>query len=313
MTSNAKPATTASTHEHGHLCRNCGADLTGEYCSACGQPAHLHNTVGGFFHDLLHGVLHFEGKLGNTMPLLFWKPGELTRRYIDGERRKFFSPLGLFLFAVFLTFIVYTLMGAGGILEVRLPSENQPIVSINAQEAPTTHTPAPGSTAQPATNASAPAAEHSAVASTSNSGIGFLDSMINKINADPHLAFYKLQSNGYKYAWALILLSAPFMWLLFPFSRKYGMFDHLVFVTYSLSFMLILMVTLRILSALYIPSAVLLTALIIIVPVHIFRQLRGAYEGSVAMMLLRTLALLAIGVFLLVVFVIALMALGALG
>ena len=37
-------------------------------------------------HDLLHGVLHFEGKIWRTLPLLAWRPGELTRRYIDGER-----------------------------------------------------------------------------------------------------------------------------------------------------------------------------------------------------------------------------------
>ena len=34
----------------------------------------------------LHGVLHFEGKIWHTLPLLAWRPGELTRRYIDGQR-----------------------------------------------------------------------------------------------------------------------------------------------------------------------------------------------------------------------------------
>lgn len=309
MTSNAEPAVTTPAEDHSHDCRNCGAALTGDYCSACGQQAHLHNTVGGFFHDILHGVLHFEGKLGNTIPLLFWKPGQLTRRYIDGERRKFFSPLGLFLFAVFLTFITYNLMGAGGILQIRLPEENQPIISFNESQAP----PAPGVPARPTPDALAQATGHTPPATPPSSGIAFLDSMIAKINADQHLALYKLQSNGYKYAWVMILLSAPFMWLLFPFSRKYGMFDHLVFITYSLSFMLILLVVLRLLSAIHVPSEILLGALTLIVPVHIYRQLRGAYEGSVPMMLLRTLALLVIAVLLLIVFVVGLMALGALG
>ena len=39
--------------------------------------------------------------------MLFWRPGDLTRRYIHGERAKFVSPLALFLFAVFLTFAVF--------------------------------------------------------------------------------------------------------------------------------------------------------------------------------------------------------------
>ena len=38
--------------------------------------------------------------------MLVRRPGELTRRYIEGERAKFISPLALFLFSVFLLFAV---------------------------------------------------------------------------------------------------------------------------------------------------------------------------------------------------------------
>ena len=65
----------------------------------------------GFFHDLLHGVFHFEGKIWRTLPLLAWRPGELTRRYIDGQRARFVSPIALFLFSVFLMFAVLSLTG----------------------------------------------------------------------------------------------------------------------------------------------------------------------------------------------------------
>ena len=36
--------------------------------------------------------------------MLVFHPGELTRRYIHGERARFVSPLALFLFSVFLMF-----------------------------------------------------------------------------------------------------------------------------------------------------------------------------------------------------------------
>ena len=62
----------------------------------------------------LHGVLHFEGKIWRTLPLLAWRPGELTRRYIDGERARFVSPIALFLFSVFLMFAVFELDRALG-------------------------------------------------------------------------------------------------------------------------------------------------------------------------------------------------------
>ena len=57
-----------------------------------------------FGHDLVHGVLHLDGKIWRTLPLLAWRPGELTRRYVDGERAKFVSPMAMFLFSVFLMF-----------------------------------------------------------------------------------------------------------------------------------------------------------------------------------------------------------------
>ena len=97
------------THEH--ACLNCGTALTGSYCHACGQHAHVHRTLSAFGHDLLHGVFHFEGKVWTTIPALFLRPGGLTRRYIAGERARFVSPLALFLFAVFLMFAVFETIG----------------------------------------------------------------------------------------------------------------------------------------------------------------------------------------------------------
>src|ERR1043165_7226673 len=89
-------------------CLNCGAQLDGAYCSACGQRAHLHRSLVHLGHDILHGVFHFEGKMWHTIPELFFHPGRLTRRYIDGERAKFVSPMALYLFTVFLMFAVFS-------------------------------------------------------------------------------------------------------------------------------------------------------------------------------------------------------------
>src|SRR5262245_452054 len=87
-------------HGHGEglhgLCLNCGTALVGEYCHACGQPGHIHRSLSAIWHDLAHGAFHFEGKVWRTIPMLVTRPGQLTRRYIDGERARFVSPLALF-------------------------------------------------------------------------------------------------------------------------------------------------------------------------------------------------------------------------
>ncbi|WP_421989769.1 DUF3667 domain-containing protein [Qipengyuania sp.] len=92
-------------------CLNCSTPLVGEHCHACGQKAHLHRTLSAFMHDVAHGAVHFDSKTWRTLPMLAFKPGELTRRYIDGERTRFVSPMALFLFSIFLMFAIFQFAG----------------------------------------------------------------------------------------------------------------------------------------------------------------------------------------------------------
>src|SRR5687768_4162027 len=106
-----EPAAGEGKGEGEGACLNCGTDLVGPYCHRCGQAGHVHRTLTAFWHDLAHSVVHFDGKLWRTLPLLAWRPGELTRRYVAGERARFVSPMALFLFSVFLMFAVFSSIG----------------------------------------------------------------------------------------------------------------------------------------------------------------------------------------------------------
>jgi hypothetical protein len=88
----------------GGTCLNCGAVRVGGFCHECGQGGHVHRTLMSLGHDIAHGVFHFEGRIWRTLPMLALHPGQLTRRYVHGERAKFVSPMALFLFVVFLLF-----------------------------------------------------------------------------------------------------------------------------------------------------------------------------------------------------------------
>lgn len=92
-------------------CPNCGSPGESAFCSECGQKRHVHRTLSAIFHDLIHGVLHLDGKFWLTLPLLVVRPGQLTRRYIEGERAKFVSPMAMFLFSVFAMFAVFQMVG----------------------------------------------------------------------------------------------------------------------------------------------------------------------------------------------------------
>jgi hypothetical protein len=97
---------------------------------------------------------------------------------------------------------------------------------------------------------------------------------------NPQLLFYKMQSNAYKYSWALIPISVPFVWLLFFWRRRFKMFDHAVFVTYSLTFMMLLGLICGILISFGPTEPIGGLLLTFYPPIHMYRQLHQAYETS---------------------------------
>jgi hypothetical protein len=115
----------ADTDTH-HNCLNCGTALSASYCGSCGQPAHLHRSLWHLSEEFLHGVLHFDAKGVRTAPLLIFRPGLLTRRYIDGQRTRYVSPMALFLFCIFLVYLVFSLAAEGDArtVNVRVKAED---------------------------------------------------------------------------------------------------------------------------------------------------------------------------------------------
>jgi hypothetical protein len=293
-------------------CLNCGTALVGDYCHACGQRGHVHRSLHAFGHDLLHGVFHFEGKIWRTLPLLAWRPGELTRRYIEGQRACFVSPIALFLFCVFLMFAVLSLTGmlstaSGDNIRQGIANSAQEqralVGRLEAQRAaaaarglPTVELDRQLRSARDDLQVTeafrdrgmieiSPAEEKATIAP-------WLKGPFEKVAKNPDLLFYKLKTNAYKFSWMLIPLSVPFMWLLFPFNRRYRMYDHTVFVTYSLCFMTLLAIAGA--GMLRAGLSNLAGLLWLVVPVHWYRQLKGAYQLSRLGALWRTAALVVI-------------------
>jgi ABC-type multidrug transport system fused ATPase/permease subunit len=332
----AEPAAgEADGHSHESACLNCGTALTGEYCHACGQKAHVHRTLGAFGHDLLHGVLHFEGKIWRTLPMLAWRPGELTRRYIAGERARFVSPLALFLFSVFLMFAVFSFSGnslvgsgSGTNLDPQeqrdLRQAEQAIAQLEARRRELAA--ARQSTAQVDErlrryrNAVGMLrlanGERSSDPVVVNTGWRRLDEGIKKASQNSDLLFYKLQTNAYKFSWALIPISLPFLWLLFLHRRRYrehGAYDHVVFITYSIAFMNLLIIVLSLGAMMGLGAAFFVLTLGIVPPIHMFRQLRGAYQLRWYSALWRTVLLVFFALLASTIFLLLLLALGVLG
>jgi len=85
-------------------CKNCSQQLTGRFCSNCGEKIYTDHDkrIGHFFEEGLHFITHFDGKFFTTLKTIITKPGQLSLDYCNGIRKKYFKPLSFFLVVVVL-------------------------------------------------------------------------------------------------------------------------------------------------------------------------------------------------------------------
>lgn len=352
-------------HGEGHIghpeqCLNCRTPLTGPYCHVCGQRGHVHRTIAAFFHELGHGLLHFDGKVWRTLPMLCFRPGELTRRYVLGERAKFVSPLALFLFSTFLMFASFgigvhgvptgkNIAGKNGhkaVSGISFTTEDRRVVKLDETGAEIARLKTKLKTLE-ASRADA-LARHQPVEdldvdidelrdnikalsmgkSINDEGVaGFLkkyqkaevisntgwkrfDEAVKHAIENPEVLILKIETNAHKFTWLLIPLSAPFVMLLFLWRRKFKLYDHVVFVTYSLAFMTILITFIVLLPQIGSPAWITPVLVLMVPPIHIYKQLKGAYSLGRFSALWRTSALLAYSWIALIAFLLVLLVLG---
>ncbi len=89
-------------------CENCDAVLAGEYCSQCGQRHRAH-PVHHFWHfvsEATEDLTHADSRLWQTMIALLFRPGFLTREFLDGRRVRYLPPVRLYLVVSVIYFIV---------------------------------------------------------------------------------------------------------------------------------------------------------------------------------------------------------------
>lgn len=347
---------TGHAGDAGGNCTDCGLPVDGNFCSNCGQPTHVHRSLLHLVEEVLHGVVHFDGRIWRTLPLLAMNPGRLTREWIQGRRTRYVSPLAIFLFSVFLMFFAFSFLGTGSpemtttmtaaeraeatedlaearaaLAEARTelaarPDSNALAVSVRATE--TTVARLERRLGVPVTVGDAKRGDGLAPGSwqaevrdaveagniTVNLGNEGLNTKVKKKLLNPDLAIYKIQQTLYKFSFLLIPLSIPFVALLFLWKRGFTLYDHGVFVIYSLTAVSILVLLTVVLGRIWSGFGVLGAFLFAFgLPVHMFAQLKGTYGLSIFSALWRTIALMIFCVLASTVFMVAIIMLGLTG
>lgn len=290
-----------------NVCADCGTETIGRFCHNCGNASHVHRTLLHLFEELLHGVMHFDSRAWRTLPRLVFRPGQLTRDWCRGKRTRYVSPLAMFLFTVFVMFM--------GLSYAPEPPESE-VAKQAVATADLARRNTELAEARRALREASPAARAAALGAVEiaqknqerargrvgkdnampldeirkeleaegrgqlgvSTGSKKLDAKIQQKLENPELAIYKLQQTFYKFSFLLVPISIPFVALLFLWKRGFTLYDHGVFVLYSLTFMSLLIMVVAIMGrvggAL---GALTFAAAVFIVPVHMFYQLQGAY------------------------------------
>ncbi|MFJ6024916.1 DUF3667 domain-containing protein [Brevundimonas sp. NPDC092305] len=305
-----RPTGKAGEH-HATTCSDCGAEVSGNFCANCGQPTHVHRSLLHLGEEVLHGVMHFDARIWRTLPLLAFNPGRLTREWIHGKRTRYVSPLAMFLFTVFITFFALSFVhlpetphvnpvsqvaGEEGAAEFKAGREQ---IAAARAEAVTASDKAALDVADNVLAGVSGQAAKSSAARADGLEPGSWQANTRDIASEvytnpttwpgakkwakklmnPDLAVYKVQQTFYKFAFLLVPLSIPFMALLFLWRRRSTLYDHGVFVLYSLTF--VVLVSLISIGLGFIHPALgglAWLAVIFGIPVHQFAQLKGGYE-----------------------------------
>jgi len=103
-------------------CPNCGQPSMGAYCSQCGEKRRDHadwkfSSIAG---EAFSEITNFEhSKLWQTLRLLLLEPGQLTREYWSGRRKRYLGPVKLYLIFFALSLVLYSIHGPTAVYDVR--------------------------------------------------------------------------------------------------------------------------------------------------------------------------------------------------
>ncbi len=97
-------------------CMNCGTELKGPFCHYCGQPdKNLMRFFPALLREMLEDFMDFDSRFARTIKPLLFKPGKLTRDYLDGRRFRYVPPLRLYIFSSIAMFFLLAVLAPGSI------------------------------------------------------------------------------------------------------------------------------------------------------------------------------------------------------
>ena len=236
----------APAAQTGACCLNCATPLAGPFCHRCGQEAGpTHRSLLHIAAEFAEALTHGDGRLRRTLRLLAFRPGRLTRDYLDGRRAADIPPIRVFFWSVFLLFLVGSLAGVvhlGNLDGTHASAAKIETIRIGHH----------------------PRLEH------------WLRFHLGHAANDP-AAVVREMGDWAERATLLMLPVAALTSKLLYLERRPGiaLFDHVIFAMHSLAFAMLLLAMVIVADGWWSDASLLL----LLTPVHMFRHLREAFGG----------------------------------
>lgn len=128
-----KLTTSFKQNRKGLECPNCGYPLRGDenFCPNCSQVNDERRlNIKDYFSGFFANFFSFDSKLYKTLKPLLFKPGLVSREYIEGKRKKYTNPFQLYLH---ITIVFFLLNGLLSIVDnlLRNTEESQEFITVN--------------------------------------------------------------------------------------------------------------------------------------------------------------------------------------
>ena len=97
-------------------CLNCGTELKGPFCYFCGQPdRNFMRFFPALLRDLMEDLLDLDSRFIRTLKPLLFKPGKLTRDYMQGRRFRYAPPMRVYIFSSILFFLLAAVLSSNSV------------------------------------------------------------------------------------------------------------------------------------------------------------------------------------------------------
>ena len=249
-------------------CLNCGAPVSQRYCGQCGQ---LQDTFKRPLVSLIRegasDLFSIDSRSARTIPPLLFRPGRITRNYIDGKRTCYVPPFRLYLLTSLLFFFcLFAFSGLGASVEemaadweIRAGEQTETVVDEAIEQAPA----APNATGGNSVRISGEQIEATVV----------------QLLQEPKRLVMLIQAWTPRVVILLVPLTVIGLALVYPFKKNIFLYDHIIVALHFQTFMFFLLGAIWLAPESW-TNNILFVSMFIVAPLYFYRMQRVVYQGG---------------------------------